>query len=317
MFTPIEENGHIKIRNNLNPYSLSSPKHTFVDLKTVSFIGENDPFENYFHKVYWDVKSLTFNGKLLASFPADEAICEFPFDIYELEDAAGYAFHVHHEIGGKIEFSRSFNMLINSMAFKDLNARKVLEKDELGVFDFDGTHSINNDFSTVHIGNDDINEADHAVFDLSMCTYEGMMNINAIIDTNTYKVIENPYFTEYSADVLNLGRFSLTRITPDLDRYPDFFPLRHLDGLTVITDLIIDNAKDILVPKLMCLEDYETMIENARLKGKICFSYCGMHNGGYFVQADIEILDSSISTPTFSAKVNRLVLSNDRLIMAV
>lgn len=277
---------------------ISSPKVVLV-------LGENSVYDSFSTK-YSNKKSISFFGELLLSTTKAKN-GEVDVEIYHL--VSNNAYLISYDNGAYITVSRSFKLSIDYAASLGFNLIKVIKEDKSSTHTFNGSLVINNDFTNKSIDPDQINSDDYMLFNLDFHNSEKEVVINLMITAREYsKDTSNMFYSEYSGFAPNIGNFKQVIVKQNLDRYPDKFPQGELDGLVVFTDLIDDNAQTVLCPHIMQLVDYEGLINHAQRNEQVNFSYTGLHNNGCSIQVDMQLLSEDENTPSYKARVVRLVL---------
>ena len=305
MFSIIDKGNELVIKNPKFSVDTPLPFEVISSPKVVLVLGENSVYDSFSTK-YSNKQSISFFGELLLS--TTKAINgEVDVEIYHLVNNNAYL--ISYDNGAYVTVSRSFKLSIDYAASLGFNLIKVIKEDKSSKHTFNGSLVINNDFTNKRINPDQINSDDYMLLNLDLHSSEKEVVINLIITAREYsKVTSNMFYSEYSGFAPNIGNFKQVIVKPNLDRYPDNFPEGELNGMVVFTDLIDDNAQTVLCPHMMQLVDYEGLINHAQRNEQVNFSYTGLHNNGCSIQVDMQLLSEDENTPSFKARVVRLVL---------
>lgn len=305
MFSIIDKGNELVIKNPQFGIDSSLPYQVVSSPKIVLALGENSVYDNFTTK-FTNKKSLSFFGNLLLSSIKDKN-GDVDVEIYHL--AGNNAYLISYDNGEYVTVSRSFKLSLDYAASLGFDLIKVIKEDKSTTHTFDGSLIINNDFTNKSIDPAEINSEDYMLLNLDLHNSDKEVVINLIITAREYsKDTTSMFYSEYTGFAPNIGNFKQVAVKPNLDRYPDDFPQAELDRLVVFTDLINDNAQTVLCPHIMQLEDYNGLISHAQRNELINFSYTGLHNNGCTVQVDMELLSEDENTPSYKARVVRLVL---------
>lgn len=305
MFSIIDKGDELLIKNPLDGFDSNLPHEIITAPKVVLVLGANSVYDNFSTK-YNNKKSLRFFGRLILSSTKAQNN-QVSVEIFHLENNNAYL--ISYDNGDYITVSRSFKLSVDYAATLGFDLIKIIKEDTNGNHTFDGSIIINNDFSKTALDQNEINGEQFTLLNLDLHNSDQEVVVKLIITTNDYyKDTDQMFYSEYSGFAPNIGKFKQVIVKPNFDRYPEIFPQAELDGLVVFTDLLDDNAQSVLCPNILQLVDYEGLIANAKRNEQIYFSYTGIHNNGCLVQADMELLSENESSPTYKARVQRLVL---------
>lgn len=289
---------------------------TLSDLKAVSRLGKNSVFDTpvEFHK---NIKALTFFARPYIELPEKTGI-----QVYQLQNESGFL--VHNLIHKCAYISTSLSRIcVQSIIDYEVSILGVI-RNELGNQFKPMPIIINNDFTKKKVVQEQLNTDLHRSFDFGWSPNADYFPFGMIVEAQGFKKnTESAYFTKYTGNVLNVGRF--TNYTPNDDQ-PE--PVSEIDGepvelpdeflymgTTILHDFIDDNAHTLLVPNVLKASEYNAMIEEMKATGRKRLIYSGPSNNGYGLQAEIVLLDESETTANYLAKVERIVLFASDLIL--
>lgn len=292
------------VDDNNKPVRFGGDYITLNQIKQLTVIGKASMHDNHI-TAYIDKKSLTFIGnepvKFKESFE-DAAI-------YMLANDEGVIFF--DKTDNQAYLSRSIYQLINYCLNIDIDILKIVYENAVSGA-FPSKHIINNDFSIRKITGENISADDMLSFDMLWHSSSSQLEFEMLIEQVGYKINKgNMFFTEYTGQAVNIGKFRKIALNPleDGDRIPDFFPELDLNDCIVFTELLDDNAQSVLVPNVMTLQHYKNLIQEMRSIDRKKLSTSATSRFGYGVQVEIELLDESETTTDYQAKINRLIIT--------
>lgn len=297
-----ENNGELHI-TPLNPpeSQKKAAQHFSIEKpEEVVIIGKNSIFDNNRSK-YFSQRTINFKGSIYADLKD-----EIKLKIYKLE--ADIGFLVHNEINHTVYVSRSFSLLNDYCLAQKISLVGIIVTNcpQLKLQEI----IINNDFTRNKISNDSIDPEKCINFSLDWNENEQQIPFGMIIESNSYVANhDNPFFNEFNGIAINIGHFRQLVVKEKDIRYPDFFPERDINHCIIFTNLFDDNLLNVLGPEIMDPYECQMLLNNMKHFGKTNMIFTGISSSGFGVQAHIQLLDDSESTPNYQAKVTKLIIS--------
>lgn len=313
MFFINESNNHLSLiivdDNNNKQIKVGGEHQLISKIKQLVVIGKNTIHDNLI-TTFLNKNSLSFLGLEIAKFKQNT-----PVSLYGLANNEGFVFYDHTT--ENVFISRSFYQLSNYCLGLGFSIYGILHQSAV-THQISQKHIINNDFNPKKIHGNELPLDELLSFDLHWNASEDQMAFDMIIQNDKFSVNKaHPLYTEYTGFAINIGKFRKVDLNhlEEGDRIPDLFPELELTNCLTFTDLVDDNALSVLVPNIITNHQYQNLINEMRSIDRLQLSYSGVSKLGYSIQADIELLDESEAMPHFQARVNRLIISpNDLLI---
>lgn len=269
-------------------------------VKQFTVVGKSSIFDSNYTQ-YTNCNTITFSGTPFFNFPEYMSIA-----VYELSEGSGYIFHDQKK---QVAFASRSLSLLNDYTF-------AFGQSLIGYFKEAERSTIIEPFFI----NDNLNTSfeeptseDHLIFDLNWNENSFLhFPFKMIIERDTYNKTSDMFATTYTGFALGLGSFTqyIIKGQDDPDKvYPEYFPEKKLNYCVIFDNLVDDNAEHILSPNIMLIDEYRTMLKEAKKNGRNSILFNGFSKFGYSVSAQISILPESESIDGYEAKVTKLVLS--------
>lgn len=278
------------------------------DLVDVVRIGKNSIYDTQFEH-FPTAKTLTFFGKLFVQLKDDLGL-----SIYRLQNHSGFL--VHNKQTKVVHVSSSLSNIIDFNIIDPNISLLGILRNELG----DGFRTvpiiINNDLTPKKIHPNDLDPDKQMYYNLGWDYNNDYYPFGAIIESDDFVADKtHTHYTRYSGTISNVGSFTAISLNSSEQLPPQDLPALAFSDCMVITKLFDDNAQTTLVPYILKQSEYSAMIKEMQSIGRKQLTLSGSSSNGYGVQARIELLDESESASGYKARITRLIIHPNDMVL--